>query len=95
MTSQIARKVIAAFHSPATRPVAAAQLTPREEEILQWLARGFSNKEIAAQLSSSLETVRVHVRHIYDKLQVHSRAGAAARFFTSGQSRPPGPTLAA
>jgi DNA-binding NarL/FixJ family response regulator len=88
MTSQIARKVIAAFRRPAAPSVTAAQLTPREEEILGLLARGFTNKEIGARLNSSIETVRVHVRHIYEKLHVHSRTEAAARYFSTGRPAP-------
>ena len=87
MTSQIARKVIAAFRRTPAPAVAAAQLTPREEEILGLLARGFSNKEIGARLDNSVETIRVHVRHIYEKLHVHSRTEAAARYFTRQEPR--------
>ena len=87
MTSQIARKVIAAFRRTPAPALATAQLTPREEEILGLLARGFSNKEIGARLDSSVETVRVHVRHIYEKLHVHSRTEAAARYFTQDRHR--------
>lgn len=85
MTGQIARKVIAAFRGPVAAASLAAQLTAREEEILRLLAQGFSNKEIAAQLDASVETVRVHVRHIYEKLHVHSRTQAAARYFSEGR----------
>lgn len=84
MTGQVARKVIAAFRRQPVNVEADVRLTRREEEILELLAKGFGNKEIAARLSASVETVRVHVRHIYEKLHVHSRTEAAARFLTAG-----------
>jgi DNA-binding NarL/FixJ family response regulator len=85
MTGQIARRVIAAFRRPASNSNPEMGLTPREEEILQWLAQGFANKEIAARLGTSVETVRVHVRHIYEKLHVHSRTEAAAKFLKGSE----------
>jgi DNA-binding NarL/FixJ family response regulator len=82
MSGQIARRVIEAFRQPRPAPGdAEAQLTARESEILEHLARGFANKEIAARLGTSIETVRVHIRHIYEKLHVHSRTQAAAKYF--------------
>jgi DNA-binding NarL/FixJ family response regulator len=80
MTSEIARRVIASFRRQPARTDAATKLTPREEEILTLLARGFVSKEIAAQLGVSYETVRDHLKHIYEKLHVHSRGEAVARF---------------
>jgi DNA-binding NarL/FixJ family response regulator len=88
MTGQIARQVIAVFRRPAAQIEAGALLTPREEEILKWLAQGFANKEIASRLGASVETVRVHVRHIYEKLHVHSRTEAAAKYFTGAERGP-------
>jgi DNA-binding NarL/FixJ family response regulator len=86
MTGQIARKVIGVFRKPAAKIVEDAQLTRREEEILELVSKGYANKEIAAKLGTSVETVRVHLRHIYEKLHVHSRTEAAARL--SAASRP-------
>lgn len=56
--------------------VEALQLTPREMEILQLIAGGLSNKNIAERLSLSIYTVKNHVHHILDKLQVKRRADA-------------------
>jgi two-component system nitrate/nitrite response regulator NarL len=56
----------------------AAQLTPRELEVLQLLAEGASSREIAERLSISPNTVRTHVQGILSKVQVHSRLEAAA-----------------
>ncbi len=80
MTSEIARRVIASFRRQPAKSDAAAKLTPREEEILTLLSKGFVSKEIAAKLGVSYETVRDHLRHIYEKLHVHSRGEAVARF---------------
>ena len=57
------------------------KITPRDEQVLKLLVEGCSNKEIASLLSLSLETVRTHLRHIYEKLHVHSRTEALARYF--------------
>jgi DNA-binding NarL/FixJ family response regulator len=80
MSSEIARRVIASFRREPARNNAAIRLTPREEEILTLLSKGFVNKEIATKLGVSYETVRDHLRHIYEKLHVHSRGEAVARF---------------
>ena len=85
MTGQIARQVIATFRRPAADAVAEAHLTHREEEILDRLAQGFGNKEIAARLGTSVETVRTQVRHIYEKLHVHSRTEAAAKYLAGNE----------
>jgi len=53
-------------------------LTEREREVLQWVVRGMTNKEIGVQLSLSPHTIKAHIRTILDKLHVRSRAGAAA-----------------
>jgi len=72
MSGQIARKVIASFQEKATPD----GLTPREREVLKALALGLRYKEIASDMAISMETVRSHVRHIYEKLQVQSRVEA-------------------
>ena len=61
------------------------QLSPREQEILRSLAQGFLIKEIAEQLGIGFDTVRTHIRRIYEKLQVHSRAQAVAKFVQPDQ----------
>jgi DNA-binding NarL/FixJ family response regulator len=81
MTGQIARRVIEAFRRPAPHGVSEVQLTEREKEILQYLAQGYSNKEIASKLTVSVSTVRTHVEHIYEKLHVRCRTQAAAKYF--------------
>jgi DNA-binding NarL/FixJ family response regulator len=76
MSSQVARMVVSAFREPA--PAAVPQLSPRELEILRLLSRGDRSKEVAEKLGIGTGTVNTHVRHIYEKLHVRSRAEAAA-----------------
>jgi DNA-binding NarL/FixJ family response regulator len=83
MTGQIARRVIEVFRKPAPRGVADAELTVREAEILQLVAKGLSNKEIASQINTTIYTVRKHVEHIYEKLHVHCRTEAAAKYLNN------------
>jgi DNA-binding NarL/FixJ family response regulator len=90
MTSIIARKVLDAFRkqipAPATRPKdASLELSAREEEVLEKLAKGFLLKEIADQLGVGYATVRTYTERIYQKLHVHSRSEAAARYFQTHQ----------
>lgn len=79
MTAEIARKVIASFHRAPAEEHPADKLTARETEILDGLARGYVTKEIADKLGISATTVRFHLRHIYDKLHVHSRVEAVLK----------------
>jgi len=84
MSSQIARKVVAAFQN---KPAAAAPnssldtLSKREKEILEMLSTGLLYKEISEKLSISAETVRKHVYHVYEKLHVSNRIEAVNKFF--------------
>ena len=76
MTLQIARKVVHAFQQPSAPAVIKVELTPREREILELISQGFMDKEIADKLNISYFTVRVHVKHTYEKLHVRSRTEA-------------------
>lgn len=81
MSSQVARMVVGAFREPPPPAMAIeTQLTTREAEILRLLARGDRSKEIADKLGIGAGTVNTHVRHIYEKLHVRSRAEAVAHF---------------
>lgn len=86
MSSSIARMVVRAFQ-PA-KPLATEKLSPREAELLSWLARGRTYKECADAMSLSLDTVRTYVRRIYEKLQVNCRHAAVTRLRT-GRGFPP------
>jgi DNA-binding NarL/FixJ family response regulator len=55
-------------------------LSPREREILELLAEGFPNKQIANRMGVTDGTVRWHLRHVYHKLHVRSRTEAALKF---------------
>lgn len=80
MSPAIARRVIEMFRDYAPKPDAAAgDLTPREREVLKALVDGLDYKQIADRLYISLDTVRNHIRHIYEKLQVHSKSEAVAK----------------
>ncbi len=80
MTGEIARKVVQSFHNLSSNINLIHRLTKREEEILGLLARGYLYKEIAAKLFISVETVRTHIRNIYEKLQVRTRTEAILKF---------------
>jgi DNA-binding NarL/FixJ family response regulator len=80
MSREIARKVIVSFQEPVTAAAEVEDLSPREREILELLATGFPNKEIAGRLGLSDGTVRWHLRHVYNKLHVRSRTEAALKF---------------
>jgi DNA-binding NarL/FixJ family response regulator len=81
MSAEIARRVVEAFHQPVKAEDAEeVRLSKRETEILELLTKGLANKEIADRLDISVETVRVHLRRVYEKLHVHSRTEAAMKF---------------
>lgn len=76
MTSSIARKVVASFSKMNVNDSNVETLTQREKEILDSLARGRMNKEVANELDISIGTVRKHIQHIYEKLHVNTRVEA-------------------
>ncbi|BCU79725.1 response regulator transcription factor [Luteolibacter sp. LG18] len=80
MTSAIARKVVDSFRPTGVRNPNDPELSRRETEVLQSLSKGLSNKEIADDLSITVETVRWHLKQIYEKLHVHGRTEAALKF---------------
>jgi DNA-binding NarL/FixJ family response regulator len=89
MSAEIARLVVQAFHRPpANKSGEVLKLSKRETEIVELVARGLANKEIAANLEISVETVRVHLKHIYEKLHVRSRTEAAMKYRDSLERQP-------
>ena len=76
ISSQIARKLIEAFSMKEKTNDYFQDLTRREQEILEELSKGYRYKEIAEKLFVSIETVRTHIRNIYEKLQVNTRVDA-------------------
>jgi DNA-binding NarL/FixJ family response regulator len=83
MTSEIARMVVQSFRTPSTVPDAG--LTPRETEVLELLAEGLSNKEIAQKTSIAAGTARNHLANIFKKLHVRCRSEATAKYIRSQQ----------
>jgi len=73
----IARQLLQEIKRPSRLPLAEEPLTPRELDVLQCLARGLSNREIADELTVSVRTVTTHVRNILDKLHLANRTQAA------------------
>lgn len=80
----IARKVIQELNRPAKEPLTPSPITEREEEILQLLAQGLENKEIAARLVVRDATVRTHVSNILRKLQLANRVQATLYALRTG-----------
>ncbi|RZJ73344.1 response regulator transcription factor [Flavobacterium sp.] len=76
MSSVIARKVVASFSRFESQNKIVESLTQREKEILNLLAKGQMNKEVAYALDISVGTVRKHIQHIYEKLHVNTRVEA-------------------
>ena len=77
MSPSVARMVITSMHQQ--RKKNNYNLTPRESEILTSLSKGNSYKLIASELEISMDTVRTHIKKIYEKLQVHSQTEAVSK----------------
>ena len=79
MSSYIARKVVQSFqkYRPSDKP--AENLTKRETDVLSYVARGYTNKEIAEKLVITTNTVKRHLKAIFEKLDVHTRSAATAK----------------
>ena len=78
----LARRLLQRFSTasaPAAAPERGAALSTRESEVLREIARGYTNQDIAERLSLSVQTVNTHVRNVYRKLEVRSRAHAVAQ----------------
>lgn len=86
MSREIARHLIAYFQQtppPASAPVEIAELSPREREILELVAQGCADKEIADKINVRHGTVRWHLQHVYEKLHVRSRTEAVVKLRAS------------
>lgn len=81
MSSGIARKVVQSFSCATGQTSELDTLSPREQSVLTLLTKGYLYKEIADALGVSVPTVNTYIRRIYEKLQVHSRSQAVAKFF--------------
>jgi DNA-binding NarL/FixJ family response regulator len=84
MSPEIARKVVTLFRQVRPAPRATHALTPQEVRLLGLLADGHSYLNAAGQLDITINTVRNHVRSIYDKLHVHTKSEAVAKALKAG-----------
>lgn len=80
-SSEVAACVVAFFHEQGRASAEAATLTTRERQVVELLAKGHPYKEIARKLGISPQTVNGYIKSIYDKLHVHSRTEAVAKYF--------------
>jgi len=92
MTSNIARKVVQSFRQAAPGVPPDVELSPREQEVLDLLARGYLYKEIADRLNISGPTVNTYVRRMYEKLHVRSRGQAVAKYAHLSRKEEVGPS---
>jgi DNA-binding NarL/FixJ family response regulator len=84
LSPEIARRVVDVFQKTAPPPEPDQRLSPRETEVLRLFADGHSYKTAADALSVSTDTIRFHIRKIYDKLHVHSKSEAVLKAFRRG-----------
>ena len=81
MTPSVARKLVSHFRAQARPLKPEEHLTKRETEVLHLAKQGWSYKRIAKELNITYDAVRTHFRNIYQKLHVHSRGEAVAKYF--------------
>src|SRR4030095_16173048 len=81
MSMQIARLLVGSFQADKKTVASVNELSTREKEIIHWLAQGLVYKEIGEKLFISPQTVRTHIRNIYETLQVNSKTEAINKVF--------------
>lgn len=81
MTSSIATQVLKMFSEVQAPPGEDYNLSDREKEVLQHLVNGYSYKMIASEMFIAIDTVRSHIKKIYEKLHVNSKSEAVAKAF--------------
>ena len=81
MTSSIATQVLKMFSEVQVPPGEDYNLSDREKEVLQHLVNGYSYKMIASEMFIAIDTVRSHIKKIYEKLHVNSKSEAVAKAF--------------
>jgi DNA-binding NarL/FixJ family response regulator len=79
MSREVARRVIELFRAMRPPEHVDYHLTPHETRLLKMLVEGHNYKTAAAELRVSINTISFHIRHVYEKLQVHSRTEAVAK----------------
>jgi DNA-binding NarL/FixJ family response regulator len=80
LSRDVARKLVQSFHEDEPEEGMTDPLTPREKEVLEFLAEGHISKEIADRLFINIETVNYHLKQIYQKMNVHSRTEAVVKY---------------
>ena len=80
----MARRVVELFRQFRPPPRPEHELTPHEARLLRLLIDGHSYKTAAAEFDVSVNTISFHIRHIYEKLQVHSKSEAVAKALRMG-----------
>ena len=80
MSNYIARKVVQSFQRQGASEKPAENLSKRETEVLEYVAQGYTNKEVAEALGLSVETIHAYLKNIYTKLHVRSRTEAVMKF---------------
>ena len=80
MNAAIAKKLVMRFQKQAST-LNEFNLTPKEHEVLQLMSKGYLYKEIAAELHNTVNTIKQHIRHIYEKLHVQNKAEAINKIF--------------
>jgi DNA-binding NarL/FixJ family response regulator len=80
MTGSIARQVVNLFQQAAVPEPGRRELSRREKQVLELLAKGFSYKEIAEELKLTYATIHTHIRHIYKKFRVNCRTEAVTLY---------------
>ena len=88
VTRRLVEHVVTAGLAPPGPPRGTPELTPRERDVLELVARGLSNTEIAARLVLAEQTVKTHVSHVFTKLGVRDRAQAVVHAYETGLVRP-------
>jgi len=84
MSPEVARRVVGLFREFRPSGPTDYQLTPHESRLLRLLADGHNYKRAAAELGVSINTIAFHMKHIYEKLHVHSKSEAVAKAFRQG-----------
>jgi DNA-binding NarL/FixJ family response regulator len=85
MSGRIARMMVEHFRNVKNSAPELENLSKREQEVLELLAKGYRYKEIAEALALGFDTVRSHLRSIYDKLHVHSRTEAVVKYLQNSE----------
>jgi DNA-binding NarL/FixJ family response regulator len=84
MSPEVARRVVEVFRRVQPPPESGHALTPQESRLLKLMVEGHNYKTAAAEMKLSYHTVSFHMRHIYEKLQVHSKSEAVAKAIRAG-----------